>query len=134
MGFARLRERLQEANTTNPEFSAQFQRLREVVKKVLRRLEDAFPGQIERVLATGDWARYGFDLRNMPFEEVLLLIVVDLPERPFALYLEVARRVFVDLGDEDVRVQFQIETAAESEATRQCNGEDVLGIPLAVRT
>lgn len=136
-GFARLHALLQETNTNNPEFARLHRRLTEVLRNILHRLDEEFPGQVDRVVASDDWARYGFDLRNMPFEEVAVLIVFDLSERPFELYQEVARRVFVELGDRDVFVQFGLATAAEwkswVEVARHRGMLDALGIPLAVR-
>jgi hypothetical protein len=72
-GFALLRDRLREANAGNPQFELQHQRLVALLQTALRRLESGFGDQIELVVADGDWARYGIDLRNLPFDDVVLL-------------------------------------------------------------
>lgn len=137
-GFALLRERLREANTANPQFDPQQERLVAVLEEVLRGLTAEFADQIERVVADGDWARYGIDLRNLPFDDVVLLIVLRERERPFSLYWRIADRVFTDLQDDDVLVQFRLATreewAAGSESARQRGVPDALGIPLLART
>jgi hypothetical protein len=136
-GFALLRDRLREANAANPQFDLQHQRLVSLFHTVLRRLETEFGATIECVVAYGDWARYGTDLRNMPFAEIVLLIVVRQHERPFSLYMDIADRVFVHLGDNDVRVQFGLATLEEwrsrTEFAVQRGDPDALGIPLLAR-
>jgi hypothetical protein len=137
-GLALLRDRLREANAINPEFEPQQERLLNVLQEALRRLQSEFEDDVDRVLAVGDWARYGMDLRNLPFDEVVLLIVMSQRERPFSLYLQIADRVFADLGDEDILVQFRLATREEwqagAESSRQRGKSEVLGIPLLVRT
>lgn len=136
-GIALLRERLRTANGTNPEFEAQYTRLVEVLEAILHGLETELLNQVDRVLAVGDWARYGIDLRGLPCDDIVVLIVVRLPERPLDLYLQVADRVFANLGDEDIRAQFRLETLAEwrqAEAAARARGAiDALGISLLVR-
>ena len=136
-GFALLRERLRAANSANPQFDVQYQRLIELLQTVFRRLESEFGDQIERVVADGDWARYGIDLRNLPFDDVVLLIVVRRRERPFSLYWEIADRVFTTLDDKDVLIQFRLETLDEWETgsafARQRGDSGLLGNPLLVR-
>ena len=136
-GLALLRDRLRGANTNNPHFETQYARLTEVLQAMLRRLESRFMDQIEHVAAVGDWARYGIDLRNLPCDDIVVLIVVRSPERPFSLYLEIADQVFADLGDEDILVQFRLETVTEwqsgAAAARQRTTE-LLDIPLLVRS
>ncbi len=136
-GIALLRDRLRESNAVNPRFEPQQERLFEVLQAALRRLEAELGDTIERVVAVGDWARYGTDLRNLPFDDVMLLIVVRQRERPFSLYLHVADRVFADLGDDDVLVQFRLATLEEwragAESARQRGVPDALGIPLLAR-
>lgn len=136
-GFALLHDRLREANTANPHFDRLEQRLLEDLHEALRRLEAKFADLIDRVVADGDWARYGIDLRNLPFDDVLLLIVVRQHERPFSLYWEIADRVFADLRDDNVIFQFRLATKDEWEAdlasARQRGVSDALGIPLLAR-
>jgi hypothetical protein len=128
---------LREANADNPQFDVQYQRLVSLLKAVLRRLESEFGGTIESVVAFGDWARYGTDLRNMPFAEIVLLIVVRQHDRPFSLYMDIANRVFVTLGDNDVLVQFGLATLDEWRSRTafavQRGDPDALGIPLLIR-
>lgn len=136
-GFALLRDRLSEANRVNAKFESQYKRLLGVLQMVLRRLETEFGDQIELVMAVGDWARHGVDLRNLPYDDVVFLVVVRAADRPFSLYLDVANRVFSDLGDEDILVQFRLETLAEwqhAAAVAEARGTmEMLGVPLLVR-
>lgn len=136
-GFALLRDRLRAANAANPQFDLQYKRLVALLKTAFRRLESEFGDLIELVVADGDWARYGIDLRNLPFDEVVLLIVVRGSERPFSLYWEIADRVFTKLDDKDVLLQFGLATKEEWEAgsayARQCGVSEALGIPLLAR-
>ncbi|MGH2616392.1 MAG: hypothetical protein ACRDJC_14205 [Thermomicrobiales bacterium] len=138
VGIGRLRDRLREANTSNPQFEPQEARLFEVLQTVLQRLQTELADKIERVVAVGNWARHGVDLRNLPFDDVVLLIVLRQRERPFSLYLQIADRVFADLGDDDVLVQFRLATLeewhADSESARRRGVPDALGIPLLTRT
>jgi hypothetical protein len=137
-GFALLRARLRAANADNPQFDLQHKRLVELLKSALRRLESEFGEQIELVVAEGDWTRYGIDLRNLPFDDVVLLIVVRGSERPFSLYWDIADRVFVKLNDRDVFLQFGLETREEWDAgsavARQRGVSEALGIPLLTRS
>jgi hypothetical protein len=132
-----LRDRLREANAANPQFELQHQRLVALIQTVFRSLESEFGDQIELVVADGDWARYGIDLRNLPFDDVVLLIVVRGRERPFSLYWDIADRVFADLHDDDVILQFRLATKEEWEtdlaSARQRGVSDALGIPLLAR-
>lgn len=135
-GLSLLRDRLREANTDNPLFERQFARLGDVLQDILRRLKTEFGDQIARVVAVGDWARIGIDLRNLPCDDIVVLVVVRRSERPFSLYLQIAERVFADLGDDDIGVQFRVETLAEwqagAETAHQRGAEDILGVPLLI--
>ena len=137
-GLALLRDRLREANRANPDFDEQYGSLLAVLQTVLLRLQVDFGDQIERVLAVGDWAQEGIDLRNLPYDDVLLDIVLNSAERPFPLYVEIAEKVFNDLHDEDILVQFQLETLPEWQhavsVARATGREGGLGIPLLTRT
>jgi hypothetical protein len=136
-GFALLRDRLRDANAANPQFDLQYKRLVSLLRTVFRRLESEFGDQIELVVADGDWAHYGIDLRNLPFDDVVLLIVVHGPERPFSLYWDIADLVFTKLNDRDVLLQFGLTTLEEwrsgSEFALQRGDPDALGIPLFTR-
>jgi hypothetical protein len=65
-GFALLRDRLREANGNNRDFDSQYGRLLEVLQTILLRLVNGCKDQIEQVLAIGEWAESGTDLRNSP--------------------------------------------------------------------
>lgn len=136
-GIALLRDRLRSANRGNATFNAQYARLIEVLQAILRRLETEFGDQVDRVMAVGEWARAGIDLRILPCDDIVLLIVVRTSERPFALYLQIADQVFTNLGDEDILAQFRLETHAEwkqaEEMARESGNANDLGIPLLVR-
>ncbi len=137
-GIALLRDRPRDSNLANPRFDPQQERLFEVLHAALRRLETEFADEIEKVVAVGDWARYGMDLRNLPFDDVVRLIVLRQRERPFSLFLQIADRVFADLGDDDILFQFRLATLEEwqagAESTRQRRVPDAAGIPLLART
>lgn len=136
-GFALLRDRLREANRDNHGFDTRYGQLLIVLQTVLLRLTTDFDEQIERVLASGDWASEGIDLRNLPYDDVVLDIVLRMDERPFALYMQLAEAVFTDLHDEDILVQFRLETLPEWERAlalaRASGREEALGIPLLSR-
>jgi DNA modification methylase len=136
-GIALLRDRLRSANLANRSFDSQYKRLMEVLQAILRRLESEFGEQVERVAAVGEWARFGIDLRGLPCDDVVFLIVVRSSERPLDLYLQIADRVFSNLGDEDILAQFRLETLAEWDRIKdlaQARGStDPLDIPLLVR-
>lgn len=136
-GFALLRDRLREANRDNRGFDAQYGQLLTVLQTILLRLTVDFDEQIEQVLASGDWASEGIDLRNLPYDDVVLDIVLHGDERPFTLYVRLAESVFTDLHDEDVLVQFELKTLPEWQRAltlaRARGQEEVLGIPLLSR-
>ena len=136
-GFALLGDLLKEANGNNTHFETQYSRLRDVLQIVLWRLESHFGEQIERVMAIGDWARYGIDLRILPYDDVVIQIVLRSSERPFKLYQQIAQVAFADLNDEDILVQFRLVTLPEwqhAESLAKANGrEEVLGITLLGR-
>jgi hypothetical protein len=136
-GLTLLRDRLREANATDSDFETQWSRLQALLQTALLRLMDSFRDQIECVLAIGEWAADGIDLRNLPFEDVVLGIVLRGDERPFELYWQLADEVFADLRDDNVMVQFQLITGSEWErAVALARPEDrteTLGIPLLSR-
>ena len=136
-GFALLADLLSEANDGNPQFETQYIRLQDVLQTIFERLGMSFDEQIERVIGIGDWTRFGIDLRNLPYEDVVIEIVLSSPERPFRLYQQIAQEVFTDLRDEDIHVQFRLITLQEwqhAESLAKVNGqEDMLGITLLSR-
>lgn len=138
MGFAVLHDRLHDANRANPDFAQQFDRLVAVLQTLLHRLETCFGDVIDRVMAVGEWSRFGIDLRDLPYDEVVLLIVLRGDERPLSLYLQIAEEAFGNLDDQDILVQFQLSTLAEWHAAVHAASErgelDALGIPVLSRT
>ncbi len=136
-GFALLGDLLKEANSNNTHFETQYSHLRDVLQIVLWRLESNFGEQIERVMAIGHWARYGIDLRTLPYDDVVIQIVLRSAERPFKLYQQIAQVAFTDLNDEDILIQFRLVTLQEwqhAEALAKANDrEEVLGITLLGR-
>ena len=112
-GIVRLGTLLKKATGDPAAFDPLFARLQEVLREVLGRLEHDFAEQIERVLAAGDWGRDGIDLRNLPYDDVVLLIVLSGDTRPFERYQEIATQIFADLHDEDVFVQFSLMSLPE---------------------
>jgi hypothetical protein len=136
-GFALLSDLLREANSGNTHFETHYSHLREVLQTILWRLESDFEEQIERVMAVGDWARYGIDLRNLPYDDMVIQIVLRSSERPFKLYQQIAEDVFTNLPDEDIFVQFRLVTLQEwqkAESLAKVEGrEEALGITLLGR-
>lgn len=136
-GFAFLRDVLEGANKGNSQFETLYSRLQEVLQTLIWRLESGFESQIERVVAFGEWSRYGIDLRNLPYDDIDIQIVLSSPERPFKLYKQIAEEVFADLQDEDIFIQFGLLTLEEwqhAESLAQMEGrEKVLGITLMGR-
>ncbi len=137
-GFALLADLLSDANNDNPQFEAQYSRLQSVLQTIFERLEMSFDEQIERVIGVGDWTHFGIDLRNLPYDEVVIEIVLNSSERPFRLYQQIAQEAFIDLHDEDIHVQFRLITLPEwqhAESLAKLNGqENVLGITLLSRS
>ncbi len=136
-GITLLLDRLRDANENNNNFESQSHRLLEVLNTMLNGLSDYREPLVEQVLAVGEWAQYGIDLRNMPFEDILVQIVLHAEERPFELYREMSQRVFSSLNDGDILLQFQLVTLTEWERAKEIarlkNREDVLGISLLDR-
>jgi hypothetical protein len=136
-GITLLGDRLRAANGVNSHFEEQHGKLLEILDKVLGRLKSKFGSRIEQVLAVGDWAQYGVDLRSVPLEDMIIEIVLRSEERPFALYREIAEEVFTDLDDEEILLQFRLQTLSEwrrsGALARQRDQTDALGVPLLVR-
>lgn len=137
-GFALLADLLSNANADNAHFEAQYSHLQDVLQTIFERLEKNFNELTEQVVAVGDWTLFGIDLRNLPYEDVIIQIVVNTPERPFSLYQQIAQEVFTDLQDEDIHIQFRLITLQEwqhAESLVKVNGqENTLGITLLSRS
>lgn len=132
-GLARLHDQLRAANADNPDFDSQYGHLLTILQTVLLRLEIEFGDQIERVVAAGEWAGEGVDLRNLPYVDVLLDIVVRGAERPFDLYWRVAETVFANLRDDDILVQFHLITMPEWQRAVAVGRDGAFGVPLLRR-
>jgi hypothetical protein len=134
-GITTLRNRLREANTQNKKFEIQYNRLQEILKTILWRIKSNFEDQVEQVLAVGDWSTEGIDLRNLPFDDIRIHIVLRSDNRPFELYQQIAEDVFADLDDDDIFFQFQLDKLSSwrrsLEIARQQESE--LGISLLAR-
>lgn len=112
-GFALLRDRLREANSRNRAFEQQYTRLQEVLQTVFLRLVTDFSDRIDQVVTIGEWADEGIDLRNLPYDDIVLGIVTRSARLSFDLQWQLAGDVFTDLRDEDIVVQFHLETQAK---------------------
>jgi hypothetical protein len=136
-GITLLLDRLRQVNAANDEFERQSGGLLEVLKTALQSLTDFFEDKIEKVLAVGEWARHGLDLRNLPFEEVVIQIVLRSEERSFALYREIAEKVFSQLADEEILLQFTLLTPSEWRravaSAKKSQREEDLGVLLLDR-
>ena len=99
---------------------------------------DNFEDQIEKVLAFGEWAQQGVDLRNTPFEDILLQIVLRSEDRPLSLYQEIAERAFSNLNDDEILIQFHLLTTKEWQhalVTAQLRQQEgALGLSILDRT
>lgn len=84
-----------------------------MLQTILLRLVNGYKDQIEQVLAIGEWAESGTDLRNSPYDDIVLDIVLRSQDRSFDFYWQLAEEVFTDVRDEDVVVQFQVSTISE---------------------
>lgn len=137
-GLASLYDRLHEANVANKNFEAQWGKLLKILKLILQRMLDNFEDQIEKVLAFGEWAQQGVDLRNTPFEDILLQIVLRSEDRPLSLYQEIAERAFSNLNDDEILIQFHLLTTKEWQhalVTAQLRQQEgALGLSILDRT
>ncbi len=109
----------------------------EVLQTILLRVASSHGDDIDQVLAAGDWVVEGIDLRGLPYDEVMLHVVLRAGEQTFALHRQIAEDVFTDLGDDDILVQFRLETLSEWERTesraRAAGREAMFGITLLSR-
>lgn len=81
-GLDLIRGRLEDANRDNPDFAAQRDRLLGAVTQALDGLRRHFAPEIECVVARGDWALHGIDLRNLPDAEDVVIEIVRRADRP----------------------------------------------------
>jgi hypothetical protein len=131
-----LQARLQAANDKNGEFGGQYESLVALVRQALSRLEAEFELQIDRVHAVGGWAESGVDLREAACEDLLLEIILRSEERPFDFYYRLADKVFSDLQESDVFLQFRLTTAGEwhyAQSTAKTGNYSSSGITLLSR-
>jgi len=132
-GVAQLRARLREVNGDDREFDARFDRLMAVLRVVLTRLEHGYGDEIERVMAVGDWARGAIDLRSLPYDNVIIQIVLRSEARSFDLSWRIVGDVFDNLDDEDIFVQFEVEALSAWQhavtLARANRAEETLEIP-----
>jgi 16S rRNA G966 N2-methylase RsmD len=136
-GLASLYDSLHRANTDNSSFEAQWGRLLKILKLILQRMLDSFEDQIEKVLAFGEWAQHGVDLRNTSFEDTILQIVLRSEDRPLSLYKEIAEKAFSNLNDDGILMQFHLMTSSEwahaTDIARSREQQDALGISVLDR-
>lgn len=136
-GVILLIDRLRNANTDNNKFGKQSEQLQEILRAALNGLKENFESQIEQVLAVGEWVESGVDLRELSFEETVLNIVLRSDERSFALYSEIASKVFANLDRSEMLLQFNLLTRREWEhstrASQNTDGEQPPGITLLNR-
>jgi len=128
-GLALLIERLNEANVPNSHFETQLRHLLLILGAVLQKLSAEFSDQIVCVIAAGAWSQHGIDLRNLPYEEILLEIIIEPGEQRVRFSKEIAERVFAGVSDEFL-VQFRLITASEWEHAKSVSAAEALGIPL----
>lgn len=141
-GLSLIRQRLEEANRDNPDFVAQRDRLLGAVSMALDGLVRHFAPEIERVVALGEWAFTGIDLRALPdIEDLVLEVVVRAERRDFdfdrRVSLAVASRIreaYIDGFLLQLSV-LPLPLWHRAKAYAQANGrsEESLGVPLLVR-
>ncbi len=84
-GFALLTDLLSETNEDNIHFEEQYAHLQDVLQTISERLEMRLGELVERVVGVGEWTHFGIDLRNLPFEDIVIQIVLNSSERPFGV-------------------------------------------------
>lgn len=135
-GITLLQRRLEDANTENPHAQEHIALLMEALQVILLRLQARNADQVALVSAVGEWASSGVDLRNSSWEELLLEIVLEGAERPFALYRQISEEVFADLADGELFLQFTLRTKPEWQQAEEAaqNSDSAAGaITLFVR-
>lgn len=141
-GLDLIRRRLEAANRDNPDFAAQRDRLLAAVTQALDGLLAHFAPEIERVVARGDWALEGIDLRALPDAEDIVLEIVHRSERPSFPFAErVSRTVWSTVRRayiESFLLQFSVLPLPQwrhalTYAQSSGWGEEGIGIPLLTR-
>jgi len=141
-GFALLRARLEQANRDNPDFEAQRDRLLDAIRTVLLGLQEQFATDVETVLALGEWAERGVDLRTLgEAEDLILRIVVDRPELDFDLSSAISSRIVHPLRNvtiDDFLLQYEVMPLplwqhALEHRRRTGRSPEARGVPLLVR-
>jgi hypothetical protein len=141
-GLNLIRRRLEAANRDNPNFAAQRDRLFGAVSMALDGLLRHFAPEIERVVALGEWALHGVDLRTLAeAEDIVLEIVVRADRRDFDFDQRASTKVFADVQDayaESFLLQYTVLPLPlwrRSLEFRRATGRDegAHGVPLLVR-
>lgn len=141
-GLTLIRQRLDGANRENPDFAAQRDRLVGAVAMALDGLLRHFAPEIERVVAIGEWAFTGIDLRALPDAEDIEIEIVHRAERlEFEFAERVSRRVWSNISNTygtEFLLQFTILPLPlwhRAQAWNRAHGRDegALGVPLLVR-
>lgn len=141
-GLDLIRRRLEDANRDNPDYAAQSDRLLGAVMQALDGLRRHFAPEIERVLALGEWALRGVDLRTLAeAEDVVIEIVVRADRRDFDFDQRVSMAVLADVQDtyaQSFLFQFTVLPLPlwrrAVEFRRTIGGDEgALGVPLLVR-
>lgn len=141
-GLDLIRRRLDDANRTNPDFTAQRDRLLGAVMEALNGLLLHLAPEIERVLARGDWALEGIDLRTLPDAEDVQLEIIHRADRlDFEFGVRVSRRVWSSINrtyGTEFLLQFTLLPLPLWQRARawvRGHGRDegTLGVPLLVR-
>lgn len=141
-GLDLIRRRLEDANRDNPDFVVQRDRLFGAVSMALDGLVRHFAPEIERVVAIGEWALHGVDLRTLAeAEDIVLEIVVRADRRDFDFDQRVSTTVLADVQDTYIQsflFQFTVLPLPlwrHAIEFRRASGrdEEALGVPLLVR-
>jgi len=131
-GFALLKAVLSRATPDTTAFTSLFLHLCTVLNQVLARIERELGEQVVAVMASGEWARCGIDLRNLPYDAVVLALLLHGAERPFDLYQRVAKTVFTELEDGDILIQFRLMTRPEWQHALDIAGPKERGTALGI--
>lgn len=141
-GLTLIRQRLDDANRDDPDFAEQRDRLLGAVSMALDGLLRHFASEIERVVAVGEWAFTGIDLRALPDAEDIEIEIVHRAERlEFEFAERVSRRVWSNISNTygtEFLLQFTILPLPlwhRAQAWNRAHGRDegALGVPLLVR-
>jgi len=129
-GLALLVQRLHSANEQNPKFPLQRKKLLLALSSMSQGLVERFAPLVRMVIASGDWAIHGIDLRTVTNESIAVDIVLQGEERSFELSCEFATKAF-DFDDGEIQLEFRLLTNQEWEHALTVAGtEENLGIRL----